>query len=61
MSWDVFCWVSGLDALFRELEEKGATIVHPPVVQPYGMREFAIRDPLGRVWGFGEQEAGVNR
>jgi uncharacterized glyoxalase superfamily protein PhnB len=57
-TWDVFCWVSGLDALYRELEQKGATIVYPPVAQPYGTREFAIRDPLGRVWGFGERAAG---
>jgi uncharacterized glyoxalase superfamily protein PhnB len=57
-TWDVFCWVTALDALHRDLEGKGADIVSPPTVQPYGMREFAIRDPAGHVWGFGEQEGG---
>jgi hypothetical protein len=29
--------------------------VYPPVVQPYGMKEFAVRDPNGYVLGFGQQ------
>jgi len=53
-TWDVFCWVRGVDALFNELAAKGAVVVYPITVQPYGTREFAIRDPLGHVWGFGE-------
>jgi len=53
-TWDAFSWVRGLDALHRELAEKGATVVYAPVLQPYGTREFAVRDPLGHVWGFGE-------
>ena len=53
-TWDAFCWVHGLDALHQELAGKGATVVYAPVLQPYGTREFAVRDPLGRVWGFGE-------
>ena len=57
-TWDVFCWVTGLDALHHDLEGKGATVVYPPTARPYGMREFAVRDPAGHVWGFGEQEAG---
>ena len=53
-AWDVFCWVTDLDALFLELGEKRATIVYPPTLQPYGVREFAIRDGDGHVLGFGE-------
>lgn len=53
-TWDVFFWVQGVDALHEELVAKGASIAYAPVVQPYGMKEFAVRDPLGYVLGFGE-------
>lgn len=54
-TWDVFCWVDALDPLFEELTAHGASIAYPPVVQPYGIREFAVRDPNGYVLGFGEE------
>lgn len=57
-TWDVFCWVTDLDALFEELSGKNATVVYPPTLQPYGMREFAIRDSDGHVLGFGETPPG---
>ncbi len=53
-TWDVFCWVGGLDALFEQLRAGGATVVYEPTLQPYGTREFAVRDPAGYVLGFGE-------
>ena len=53
-TWDVFCWVNDADALFEELTRKGADVVYGPVVQPYGIREFAVRDPIGHVLGFGQ-------
>lgn len=56
-TWDVFFWVTDVDALYRELSLKGAAVVYAPVVQPYGMKEFAIRDPNGYVLGFGEPSA----
>ena len=57
-TWDVFYWVESLDALFEELTRLGATVVYAPVMQPYGIREFAVRDPSGYVLGFGEERAG---
>jgi catechol 2,3-dioxygenase-like lactoylglutathione lyase family enzyme len=57
-TWDVFCWVTDLDALFQELRGKDATVVYPPTLQPYGVREFAIRDCDGHVLGFGETPPG---
>jgi uncharacterized glyoxalase superfamily protein PhnB len=54
-TWDVFCWVDDVDALHDELARNGAMVVYPPVVQPYGMREFAVRDPNGYVLGFGQE------
>ncbi len=56
-AWDLFMWTDSLDRLFAEVLSAGATIVYPPVVQPYGMREFAVRDPNGYVLGFGESVA----
>jgi uncharacterized glyoxalase superfamily protein PhnB len=56
-TWDAFFWVTGVDALHVEFREKGADIVYPPTMQPYGMREFAVRDPAGYVLGFGESQS----
>jgi uncharacterized glyoxalase superfamily protein PhnB len=57
-TWDVFFWVSDVDAMYGELAEKGAVVVYAPLVQPYGMKEFAIRDPNGYVLGFGQEWQG---
>ena len=57
-TWDVFYWVEALDALFEQLTRLGATVVYSPTVQPYGIREFAVRDPNGYVLGFGEECSG---
>jgi uncharacterized glyoxalase superfamily protein PhnB len=54
-TWDVFSWVDDAEALHHELSRRGATVVYPPVVQPYGMKEFAVRDPNGYVLGFGQE------
>jgi uncharacterized glyoxalase superfamily protein PhnB len=51
----VFSWVTDVEALFDELKGRGAAIVYTPVVQPYGMKEFAVRDPNGYVLGFGQE------
>jgi uncharacterized glyoxalase superfamily protein PhnB len=56
-TWDVFFWVTNVDDLHTELAGNGAEIVYNPVIQPYGMREFAVRDPAGYVLGFGEAVA----
>ncbi len=53
-TWDAFFWVSDVDALFHELERKGARFAYRPTLQPYGMKEFAARDPHGYVLGFGQ-------
>ncbi len=58
-TWDVFCWVSDADALHAEMAARGATVVYPPTVQPYGVKEFAVRDPNGYVLGFGQEWRGA--
>jgi len=54
-TWDIFFWVDDIDALYAELSLKGAEVVYHPVVQPYGVKEFAVRDPIGYVLGFGQE------
>jgi catechol 2,3-dioxygenase-like lactoylglutathione lyase family enzyme len=53
-TWDLFCWVDGIDALQAELEQRGAEFAYRLTVQQYGMREIAVRDLNGYVLGFGE-------
>jgi len=53
-TWDVFFWVDDVGSLYDELRDKGAVVVYEPMVQPYGMKEFAVRDPNGYVLGFGQ-------
>jgi catechol 2,3-dioxygenase-like lactoylglutathione lyase family enzyme len=38
-----------LDATFARLEAGGAEIVQEPTVQPYGIRDCAVRDPAGNL------------
>ena len=53
-TWDVFCWVEGIDSLQAELKQRGAEFAYELTVQQYGMRELAVRDLNGYVLGFGE-------
>jgi len=38
-----------IDAVFEELQAKGAEVVQEPTDQPYGIRDAAIRDPAGNL------------
>jgi uncharacterized glyoxalase superfamily protein PhnB len=38
-----------LDATFAQLQATGAEIVQEPTEQPYGIRDFALRDPAGNL------------
>ncbi|MFF9776652.1 VOC family protein [Streptomyces sp. NPDC013978] len=38
-----------LDGTFERLEAGGAEIVQEPTKQPYGVRDFAVRDPAGNL------------
>ena len=51
--WDVYVWIN--DALFAECRDNGAVIEYEPCIQDeYDMKEFAVRDPDGRVIAFGQ-------
>jgi len=60
-TWDVFFWVNDVEALYKEFSTKAAAIVYAPVIQPYDMKEFAVRDPNGYVLGFGQDWTGQPR
>ncbi|WP_309130277.1 VOC family protein [Brevibacterium sp.] len=38
-----------VDAVFAEVESRGADIVQEPMDQPYGLRDCAVRDPAGNM------------
>jgi uncharacterized glyoxalase superfamily protein PhnB len=51
---DVYIWVDDVEAVHRELVERGATIMHPPIDREYGQREIRVRDLNGYVLGIGQ-------
>ena len=53
-TWDAFFWVDDARKLHAELAGRGAVVVYGPLVQPYGMLEFAVRDEDGHVLGLGQ-------
>ena len=38
-----------LDGTFARLRDAGAPVVQEPTEQPYGVRDFAVRDPAGNL------------
>jgi predicted enzyme related to lactoylglutathione lyase len=50
----LFQWVKDVDAYYREVVDRGAKIVAEPADQPYGIREFGLRDINGVRIVFGQ-------
>jgi predicted enzyme related to lactoylglutathione lyase len=55
---DAYFWVDDVERLYADVAERGAEIVHGPVDQGYGLREFRVRDPEGYILAFGQPLAG---
>jgi catechol 2,3-dioxygenase-like lactoylglutathione lyase family enzyme len=51
---DVYLYVDDVHALYEELRERGADLLHGPVEQGYGLREIRVRDPHGYILAFGK-------
>jgi hypothetical protein len=51
---DVYLYVDSLDALYSDLERRGAVIIQPPRIAPYGLRELVVEDLNGFRLSFGE-------
>jgi len=47
-----------LDAAFARVRDAGAEIVQEPVEQPWGTRDFAVRDPSGNLIRIDQPPAG---
>ena len=41
-----------IDGLHAAYVKRGVNVIEPPVSQPWGLREFAIREPDGHVLRF---------
>lgn len=50
-------WIAAgdVDALYKELQARGALLRHPPTNYPWGSRECQVRDPDGHVLRFGAE------
>ncbi|WP_017570141.1 VOC family protein [Nocardiopsis halotolerans] len=42
------------DSLYERVLEHGADVIRPLARTDYGAREFAVRDPEGNLWSFGD-------
>jgi catechol 2,3-dioxygenase-like lactoylglutathione lyase family enzyme len=51
---DAYVYVDDVEGLHAELVGRRAEVVHGPVDQGYGLREFRIRDPDGYILAFGQ-------
>jgi len=57
--WAAYVYVDDADALHDRFSKAGVEIVRPLEDQPYGLRDFDIRDPDGHIIAFGHDlEAG---
>jgi predicted enzyme related to lactoylglutathione lyase len=43
----IFFWVKDVNTLYEEIVRRGAAVAVPIGTRPYGVRDFAIRDPNG--------------
>ena len=54
--WAVYFYVDDVNAMAAELAARGVAIDREPDDQPYGCRDFDIRDPDGHAVGIGQNE-----
>jgi uncharacterized glyoxalase superfamily protein PhnB len=52
--WNVYFWVDDADAIYEELQGRGAKIDYTISNKPYGCREFGIQDLDGYDIAFGQ-------
>ena len=52
-AWDAYIWIDDADALLAEFKLKGANVSREIRDQPYGCRDFEVRDVDGYVLCFG--------
>jgi len=52
--WNIYFWVDDADAMYAEMQQRGATIDYQLHDKPYGCREFGIQDLDGHDIAFGQ-------
>ena len=52
--WNSYFWVDDVKTLLAEFQRRGASIDYGLCEQPYGVLEFAVRDPDQQTIGFGQ-------
>ncbi|MEM1060039.1 MAG: VOC family protein [Verrucomicrobiota bacterium] len=57
--WNFYLFVDNVEAMYREVKKRGAPLEYGLCDQPYGCREFAVRDPDGNVVGIGQNRDGA--
>ena len=53
--WAIYIYVDDVEAVAAELSARGVEIVRAVENQPYGCRDFDIRDPDGHTIGIGQE------
>lgn len=49
-----YIYIQNADELYHELTGKNANVLSKPVSQPWGLREFSVKDPDGNTIGLGQ-------
>jgi uncharacterized glyoxalase superfamily protein PhnB len=52
--WNVYVRVDDVEAIYAELQERGAAIDYTIYDAPHGFREFGVQDPDGHDIAFGQ-------
>jgi predicted enzyme related to lactoylglutathione lyase len=58
--WNVYVRVDDVDALYAEIQERGAPIDYSLYDAPHGFREFGVQDPDGHDIAFGQPLSAEN-
>jgi predicted enzyme related to lactoylglutathione lyase len=53
--WDAYIRVNDVDAIYAEVQERGAGIDYSIYNAPHGFREFGVQDPDGHDIAFGQR------
>jgi catechol 2,3-dioxygenase-like lactoylglutathione lyase family enzyme len=54
--WAVYLYVDDADAIAAELKARGGVLDRKVEDQPYGCRDFDVRDPDGHIIGIGQDD-----
>ncbi len=52
--WNTYFWVDDVEAIYREMRDRGAKIDYELHLKPYGVKEFGVQDLDGHDIAFGQ-------